>query len=55
MEWVEELHEGLFAWLMVSVALHLAGVFLDSLLSGVNLVRAMIDGRKRFPREGNSQ
>lgn len=48
-EWVEELHEGLFNWLMISVALHLAGVVLDSLLTRVNLVRAMLDGKKRLP------
>lgn len=49
MDWVEELHEGLFAWLMVSVALHVAAVLLDSWLTRVPLVRAMIDGRKRLP------
>lgn len=49
MEWIANLHEGLFAWLTISVALHLAGVLLDSWLTGVPLVRAMIDGRKRLP------
>lgn len=49
MDWVEELHEGLFAWLMISAGLHLAGVVVDSLLTRVNLVRAMVDGRKRLP------
>jgi cytochrome b len=51
MEWVEELHEGLFAWLMVSVALHVAAVLLDSWLTRTPLVRAMIDGRKRIPAD----
>ncbi|HCQ63775.1 MAG TPA: cytochrome B [Rhodobacteraceae bacterium] len=46
MEWVEELHEGLFVWLMMSVGLHLAGVVVDSLVTRVNLVRGMVDGRK---------
>ena len=46
MEWVEELHEGLFVWLMISVGLHLAGVVVDSLVTRVNLVRGMVDGRK---------
>jgi len=49
MEWVEELHEGLFAWLMISVALHVAAVLLDSWLTRVPLLRAMITGRKRLP------
>ena len=49
LEWVSELHEALFAWLMISVILHVAGVFAESWLSGVALVRAMIDGRKRVP------
>jgi cytochrome b len=49
MEWVEELHEVLFGWLMISVALHLAGVIVDTVLTGVPLVRALIDGRKRMP------
>jgi len=49
MEWVEELHEAAFGWLMASVALHVAGVFFDTWRSGVPLVRAMVDGRKRIP------
>ena len=49
LEWVEEVHEAAFNWLMVSVVLHLVGVVADSWLSGVPLVRAMIDGRKRVP------
>ncbi|MCB1338565.1 MAG: cytochrome b/b6 domain-containing protein [Maritimibacter sp.] len=51
-EWVEEAHEALFAWLMLSVALHIAGVLLDTALTRVNLVRAMLDGRKRLPPQG---
>ncbi len=48
MEWVLDVHEGLFAWLIISVVLHVAGVILDSRMTGVPLVRAMIDGRKRL-------
>ena len=48
-EWVEEAHEVIFGWLMVSVALHVAGVAFDTWWSGVNLVRAMINGRKTIP------
>lgn len=50
-EWVEEMHEALFDWLLISVGLHLAGVIFDSRRSRVPLVRAMIDGRKRIPAE----
>jgi len=46
-EWVEEAHEAAFNWLVFSVALHVAGVAFDTWRSGVNLVRAMIIGRKR--------
>lgn len=51
-DWVRVLHEALFNWLMISVALHLAGVVLDGRLTRVPLVRAMIDGRKRLPGDG---
>jgi cytochrome b len=47
-EWVEDAHEAAFAWLMLSVALHVAGVLFDSRWTGVGLVRAMITGRKRM-------
>ena len=47
-DWVEEAHEALFGWLMVSVGLHVSGVILESFLSGRNLVRAMVGSlRKR--------
>lgn len=49
LDWVEEVHETAFAWLLASVAVHVAGVFAETWLSGVPLVRAMIDGRKRVP------
>ncbi len=48
-DWVEELHEAVFNWLLFSVALHVAGVAFDTRRSGVNLVRAMINGRKTIP------
>lgn len=53
-DWVEEAHEIVFGWLIFSVALHVAGVAFDTWRSGVNLVRAMIYGRKTIPhgREG---
>lgn len=48
-DWVEEAHELAFNWLILSVALHVAGVAFDSWRSGVNLVRAMVNGRKHIP------
>ena len=50
-EWVEEAHEIAFNWLLVSIALHVGGVVFDSWWSGVPLVRAMLDGRKRVPKD----
>ena len=49
-DWVEKVHEAVFTWLVFSVALHVAGVAFDSWRSGVNLVRAMINGRKSIPK-----
>jgi len=48
-DWVEETHEVIFGWLILSVALHVSGVAFDSWRSGVNLLRAMINGRKNIP------
>ncbi len=48
-DWVEGLHEMLFNWLILSVVLHVGGVVFDSRRSGINLVRAMINGRKHIP------
>lgn len=48
-DWVKEAHEAIFGWLLFSVALHVAGVAFDTWRSGVNLVRAMINGRKSIP------
>lgn len=48
-EWVEEAHELAFNWLLLSVALHVAGVAFDTWRSRVNLVRAMVRGPKSIP------
>ena len=45
----EEAHEAIFAWLIFSVVLHIAGVAFDSWRSGVNLARSMVTGRKNIP------
>ncbi|TMV08594.1 cytochrome B [Ruegeria sediminis] len=47
--WVAEAHELAFYWLLLSVGLHVAGVGFDAWRSGINLVRAMVNGRKRIP------
>ncbi|MFX0545920.1 cytochrome b/b6 domain-containing protein [Roseovarius sp. S1116L3] len=48
-EWVEELHELAYGWLLASIAAHIAGVIFDTWRSGVPLVKAMFHGRKRIP------
>ncbi|WP_319532740.1 cytochrome b/b6 domain-containing protein [uncultured Cohaesibacter sp.] len=48
-EWVKELHEIAFNWLLTSIVLHIGGVIFETRQSGVHLVRAMINGRKRIP------
>lgn len=50
-DWVEEVHEVAFNWLLMSVVLHVAGVLLESKLSGIPLVRAMLDGKKRVSND----
>jgi cytochrome b len=52
-EWVEEVHERAYDWLLVSVALHVGGVLLDGWRTKVPLVRAMVTGRKRIPAEAD--
>ncbi len=48
-DWVKELHELAFNWLMLSVVLHVAGVLVDQRRTGVALVKAMISGSKNIP------
>lgn len=53
-EWVEELHEAVFGWLMVSVLFHVGGVIFESHRTGNRLVRAMITGEKSKTGAGKS-
>lgn len=48
-EWVEEVHEILFNWLMLSIVLHVVAVLFETWRSGVPLIKSMIDGKKRIP------
>ncbi len=50
-DWVEEVHELAFNWLLVSIVLHVVGVMFDTWRSRVPLARSMIDGRKRVPQD----
>lgn len=49
---MEDVHEIAANLLMILAALHVAGVLIESKLSGVNLARGMIDGIKRMPANG---
>lgn len=52
-EWLEDLHELVASGMLVLVALHVAGVVIESLRHGENLIWAMITGQKRAPDAGD--
>jgi len=51
-DWVEEFHEIVANWVLISVILHVAGVVFETRHSKINLVRAMITGQKEIPGPG---
>ena len=50
-EWMEEIHEFFANFTMLLVLLHVAGVFISSMMEGENLARAMGTGRKKYRSE----
>ncbi|MBT3205698.1 MAG: cytochrome B [Gammaproteobacteria bacterium] len=50
-EWMEEIHEFFANFTMLLVLLHVAGVFISSMMEGENLARAMVTGRKKYRSE----
>lgn len=51
-EWVKDLHEIVVNYMLWCVGLHVFGVLFESRLSRINLVRAMVTGRKEIPGHG---
>jgi cytochrome b len=54
-DWVEELHELLANYALFCVGLHIAGVLLETKRSEVNLIKAMVTGRKEIPYGGSQR
>lgn len=50
-DWVETAHEILSNYTMFCVGLHIAGALFETRRSGVNLIKAMVTGRKDIPEQ----
>ncbi len=50
MKWLEEVHEFLANYTLLSVAFHLLGVAWETKRSKINIVKAMITGKKSLPK-----
>jgi cytochrome b len=50
-----EIHEALAYFLLFLIGIHIAGVFIDSVLTGHNLIRSMFTGRKAVSRVDDVQ
>lgn len=50
-EWVETAHEILANYALACVGLHIVGVLIEMHRSKVNIVKAMVTGRKEMPRQ----
>jgi cytochrome b len=48
-DWVENVHEVAYDWLITSIVLHVGGVLFDTWLTKVPLAKAMVTGRKTIP------
>jgi len=53
--WLEDIHEVLGTAMQILVGLHIAGVIVDQLLTGDNLIRAMVSGTKELTAEDASR
>lgn len=51
-EWLEEAHEVLSNYALICVGLHILGVLWEERRTKINLLRAMITGRKIVPDHG---
>jgi len=47
-EIMEDIHEALVTYLLVSVAVHVAGVLIESFRTRINLISAMVTGKKKL-------
>jgi cytochrome b len=47
-DWVEDLHEGLAIYALVCVGIHVAGVLFEMKRSKINLIKAMVTGKKQI-------